>query len=366
VTSVLGNLSDDPQHGDRGRPTISVVMATFNGAKFLEEQLGSLARQTRPPDELIVSDDGSEDGTVEVLKTFAETSPFPVRISENRPRKGYRENFTSAAAQASGDLIAFCDQDDIWSGDKLEKVEIEFADPSILLVHHNSRRVDNSGKDLGLFKPIGSVPRKSAPLTIDPWSFAYGFCQTFRRDLLSHSHLRTLVTDFYFDGEAFAHDQWFFFLAGALGKIAYIDEPLVDYRQHASNVSGALAQRSAAQRTGWPTHRRRSESIDGRLSALRRIEADLADDSPYRPQVRQAVEHYDRFARACAHRVTVYGGPTIWRRAASWLWLIAHGGYRRAHPWSFGAKSLARDALQGICLRRDAPRATSSGPDAGA
>src|SRR5690349_15385572 len=101
---------------------ISVAMATYNGAPFLPEQLQSLAAQTLPPFELVVCDDGSTDRTIQILREFATSAPFPVRIHENSERLGFGDNFLKAAALCQGDWIAFCDQDDIWLPHKLETV----------------------------------------------------------------------------------------------------------------------------------------------------------------------------------------------------------------------------------------------------
>jgi len=101
--------------------SISIVMATFNGAEFLRSQLDSLAFQTLLPIELIISDDHSTDETLQIATSFSKCAPFPVRIYENDSRVGYRANFMRAAALAKGELVAFCDQDDVWMPEKLER-----------------------------------------------------------------------------------------------------------------------------------------------------------------------------------------------------------------------------------------------------
>ena len=95
------------------RLKLSVAMATYNGERFLEQQLLSIARQIRLPDEMVVSDDGSNDGTIDILERFATNAPFPVRIYRNLNPLGYGDNFLKAASLCDGDLIAFSDQDDV-------------------------------------------------------------------------------------------------------------------------------------------------------------------------------------------------------------------------------------------------------------
>ena len=100
--------------------TASIALATYNGEKFLQRQLDTLAAQTRLPDEMAVCDDGSTDGTLEILRQFAETAPFPVRIFQNLKNLGPGRNFRKAFSLCEGDVTFFCDQDDVWFPEKLE------------------------------------------------------------------------------------------------------------------------------------------------------------------------------------------------------------------------------------------------------
>src|SRR4051795_304134 len=94
-----------------GRPVVSVAMATYNGERFLPEMLDSLAAQTRPPDELVVRDDASEDDTVAILNAFARRVPFRVDVHAGGPRLGYAQNFVAATRACTGSVIFFADQD---------------------------------------------------------------------------------------------------------------------------------------------------------------------------------------------------------------------------------------------------------------
>jgi glycosyltransferase involved in cell wall biosynthesis len=94
--------------------TTSVVMTTYNGEKYLQRQLESIAQQSSQPLELIVRDDASKDATVEILRKFQSTVAFEVVVQVNEKNVGFRENFMEAIRQARGEIIAFCDQDDIW------------------------------------------------------------------------------------------------------------------------------------------------------------------------------------------------------------------------------------------------------------
>src|SRR6478672_9070821 len=122
--------------------TVSVALCTFNGAAHLPDQLGSIAAQRRLPDELVVRDDASSDGTCGVIRAFAARVPFPVRFEVNAHRLGSTRNFDRAIAACSGEIIALCDQDDIWRDDKLRLLERRFQDDSIGLVFSDADIVD--------------------------------------------------------------------------------------------------------------------------------------------------------------------------------------------------------------------------------
>ena len=96
---------------------ISIVLCTYNGAAYLREQLDSLRAQTLPFYELVVQDDGSTDGTWELLEDYRrQHSDCRIRLFRNPQRLGYNRNFLTAVQRAEGDCIACCDQDDIWPG----------------------------------------------------------------------------------------------------------------------------------------------------------------------------------------------------------------------------------------------------------
>ena len=112
---------------------ISVIMCTYNGAAYLGEQLDSLRTQTLPPHELVVQDDGSTDGTMDLLRDYQQRHPgLRIRLFANPERLGYNRNFLTAVQRAEGDLIACCDQDDVWHADKLEVLARELGDAPLV------------------------------------------------------------------------------------------------------------------------------------------------------------------------------------------------------------------------------------------
>src|ERR1700678_75351 len=133
-----------------GRNRISVALCTYNGERFLSQQLASVQQQTRLPDEVVVCDDQSTDGTVEMVRAFAASVSFPVRIFENERNLGFAANFERAIGLCEGNLIALSDQDDIWYPVRLERSEQEFtAHPEAGLVFSDADVIDDSNQLVG-------------------------------------------------------------------------------------------------------------------------------------------------------------------------------------------------------------------------
>src|SRR4030095_10826576 len=131
--------------------TFSVAMCTYNGARYVGEQLDSIASQTRPPDELVVCDDRSSDETVQIVEQFAASAKFPVSLEVNSQNLGSTKNFEKAIEICEGDLIALADQDDVWVPSKLEIIEREFdAVPASGLVFTDAEVVDKNLRPLGV------------------------------------------------------------------------------------------------------------------------------------------------------------------------------------------------------------------------
>ena len=130
--------------------TVSVALCTYNGARFVAEQLRSILAQSSPADQIVISDDGSTDGTLEVVRAelAAAGSALPeVIILENPAPLGVTRNFEQAILACTGDLIVLCDQDDTWVPDRLARAEREFAArPDLLLLYSDASLVDEGGE----------------------------------------------------------------------------------------------------------------------------------------------------------------------------------------------------------------------------
>jgi len=225
-------------------PTVSIAMATYNGEKYLREQLDSLAAQTMLPNELVVSDDGSTDRTVEIIQTFALQSPFQIRIFENHSRLGFADNFLKAAELCRFSIIAFCDQDDIWLPSKIERCVSEFLSQDVVMTVHSAELLIE-GKRVGRYDPNIRSHVKVPPNSGDYLRVYPGFALMFRSSLLriTNNFIRpTNASSWGNLPKTVAHDGWIKMLASTFGTIQMMTEILALYRQHDSNTFGSHAK----------------------------------------------------------------------------------------------------------------------------
>jgi glycosyltransferase involved in cell wall biosynthesis len=128
---------------------ISILVATFNGERFLPELLLSLAHQTYQPLEIVFCDDGSTDQTISILEEFARTRPINSKVVRNQKNKGYARNFSEGFNLCQGDYVAFCDQDDVWKKNKLERLATKIKpDLTPSMVFSDCELVDSELKPL--------------------------------------------------------------------------------------------------------------------------------------------------------------------------------------------------------------------------
>ena len=335
-------------------PSISIAMTTCNGAEFLEAQLHSLSHQTRLPAELIVSDDASTDATKAILSSFARHAPFPVRFHENDIRIGYRQNFMRAVGLCQSNLIAFCDQDDVWEPHKLATMERVFDKPDIYLAFHNATVINRRGWSYGGLYRARLDVEISAPLGRDPWIVVPGFTQMFRRELTRFSSLHCLSVDVYWPNETQAHDQWFYFLASVLGRIAFVGEPLVRYRQHGRNAFGWYPDtRSTIERALLGQHFIRGAIASSKACSdvLQRMLAQVIALEEER--VISGIGHYDALHRRLLNRLSIYESKSALTRMKALYAFARNGGYSAIHGAArFGWKEFLVDAYVGVPFGR--------------
>ena len=211
------------------KPLVSIVIATYNGAAYLEEQLESLFAQTYPVIEIIASDDCSTDNTVDILLKYA-SAHKNFTLIKNTTTLGYIKNFEQAMTAASGELIAPCDQDDYWFPNKIALM-VE-AIENYPMLYCDSELVDDKLQSLG--KKMSTIKNLAT----------YDNCLVFATDNCIAGHATLLTRKLFLSAKPFTpqvpHDWWLPFVSTFQGGIKYLDLPLVKYRNHANNFIGAV------------------------------------------------------------------------------------------------------------------------------
>lgn len=215
---------------------VAVVMCTYNGEKFVGEQIESLINQTKVPDCIFISDDKSTDSTVEILNRYAEKYPDLIKVNVNEKNLGYRKNFESVFTRAKDyDIIFFCDQDDVWKSHKLEFICNEMDKNGYDLFFSNAEAVDANLNHIGtafdeFFPGKKKNLFKKAPVKCLGFGSTVTGCTMAVRNTM-FNYCVPFVDDY-------VHDEWISAIVSCIGKVGYTDECLVLYRQHENNVIG--------------------------------------------------------------------------------------------------------------------------------
>lgn len=214
-------------------PIVTVILATYNGERFLPEQLRSLERQTRRPDRVVLRDDGSSDRSIEVIRHWASTVALPLQVVTG-PRLGPAQSFLQALKVAEpADIFMFADQDDVWLPLKIERA-LGFVHwgPDAPPTLYASRLAVVSEQ----LHPIKLTPRptelsfRSAVCESVLTGCTMAFNSVFRERVV-HALPRHVVM----------HDWWLYLLATAAATLVFDETPTVLYRQHGNNAIGAGA-----------------------------------------------------------------------------------------------------------------------------
>jgi hypothetical protein len=303
-------------------PVVAILLGTFNGARYIDEQLESLARQTYPSWRLVVSDDGSQDDTVARVQAFADRfAPGRVHVRSG-PRQGFVQNFLHLACDSSIDAayFAFCDQDDVWDPDRLacSIQALQGLPPNRpLLYGARTRGVDAQGRFL-CWSPLFRRPPSFRNALVQ--SLAGGNTMTFNRaarDLLCHAGPVTVPV----------HDWWVYVVVTACGgAVVYDPQAHIAYRQHGANQIGLSSS--------WvDLVRRQTAVVRGRLKtwnhefeeALQRLDAQMSPDSRH---VFEQFVRARRSGRLGAFMGVIRSGVYRQSRIAQVaLWGAALGGY---------------------------------------
>jgi len=243
------------------RPSVSISLATYNGAPYLKKQIDSILEQVGSNAEIVVVDDSSTDETIRILEEIRDER---IRIIRQERNRGVVKTFERAVMEATGDVIFLCDQDDIWLPEKVETVLRTFAaDKAITLVISNGSLIDATGRSVG--RELYNGDRIPLGFLSNLIKNRYqGSAMAFRREILEAA--------LPFPARISMHDSWIGLVNAIVGRAEYIPAKLILYRQHENNVTA---------RHHGPVHRmvvqrwRLAVGILARLGLLLRIRRDM-------------------------------------------------------------------------------------------
>lgn len=223
--------------GIKNLPLVSIAVCTYNGEKYLREQLDSLVSQTYNNLEIIAVDDCSNDDTTTILEEYS-INYASFNFILNKTNLGYAKNFENAISLCKGEYIALSDQDDIWALDKIEKQVAEIGDYA--LIYHDSHCIDDLGNNID--QNLSDVYRLYEGKSSRPFLF---YNSVSGHSMLFNSKIVPLLFPF---EKQFFHDRWIAFVAAERGGIKLLDEKLVSYRQHQTSITDFLKLKNNDQK----------------------------------------------------------------------------------------------------------------------
>lgn len=221
--------------------TVAVVMATFNGELFIKEQLSSILNQTYSQLKVYISDDGSSDETINIIKDYANKDERIIFLGVNE-KPGVVKNFNRAFLATNEDLVFVSDQDDFWPEDRVEKMlcfydKMKANTQTATLIFTDMTLVDSEGKAISnsFYSNLNIDPEYNKEIKYLTWRCtSYGCTMLVNRELLS------LALPFPDDKHTTMHDNWLILCAANAGNVYYMDYASVYYRQHNYNHTGGM------------------------------------------------------------------------------------------------------------------------------
>lgn len=253
-------------------PVIDILLATYNGESYVVEQIESLLAQTYESWHLYIRDDGSNDSTRAVLEAYQARYAERITLLPLEENLGVIGNFSALLAASKAPYAMFCDQDDVWYPQKLahslevmQKLESQYGSATPCLVHSDAQVVDAG---LGALAASFHQAQKLSPST-------HGLSRQLVQNamlgctVMLNTALRDVALPI--PAEARMHDMWVALLAYAAGQVVYLDQPLMDYRQHDKNAVGlqrrATKQMKAKVNALMCANIAQAQALEGRLEA---------------------------------------------------------------------------------------------------
>lgn len=250
---------------------ISVVLATYNGEKFIRAQLESIFRQSRKPDEIVINDDNSIDKTVDIINTVIKTTDIPILLNINKVRMGYAQNFRNAVSRSHGDIVFLCDQDDVWLEDKIKICM------NVLETKHNVLALST-----GFYFTDSTLSRKKPSDTLKAGQLLKISWKKFIRHPKYPGMSMVFKKMIWSDIDSMdwkpktPHDWMINQYAAANNGLYLLGDKLVLYRQHESNTEGLIKNKKNNN-----IRESRLKQIDELVDALRTIKLQAPDTACY-------------------------------------------------------------------------------------
>ena len=298
------------------QPTVSITLCTYNGTDYLPTQWQSLLSQQQLPDEVVICDDLSTDGTLDLLEQLAAEAPFPVRILKNPVRMGSTKNFERALSECTGDLIFCCDQDDCWLPEKISTfTQYMVKHAGVLVSFCDAWVMDESLKDRrGRFWDVVRFDKRAQTRWLSgemmdvmlDGNRVMGCAMVIRRSFLQ------TVLPIPTDVPGYIYDGWIALVAAALNAIHFIDQPLQLYRTHAQQQIGVREQIPSVPVRLWNrfTRQRNGKLIplqhkQAQLIQINRLLGDrISADAPGFPQLHRRLVHFTMRSRLPSNRLS--------------------------------------------------------------
>ncbi len=270
---------------------ISVILALYNGEKYITEQLDSLRLQTLQPNEVLLFDDGSTDGTVPLVQAYIQKYALPWQLTVNPQNLGYSRNFLQGLRAAKGDLLFLCDQDDVWLPERIEEMcALMQQNPQIAAVSSRYSVIDGQGQPISNHKVTYVIKDFNGKLEQVPigeligCSFIRGFSLCLRKQvvpLVQDLELKSLL----------GHDWYLCILSALQGQLCFYNKCLGFYRVHGGNVS-VFAENHRATLQGTALQKR----INGLKESILAHRSLLGlQDLPNLPTVKPLIQHFCAF-----------------------------------------------------------------------
>jgi hypothetical protein len=338
---------------------LSVALCTFNGEKYLSEQLDSILRQSLLPDELVISDDGSSDHTLPMVEEFGARAPFSVKIFRRAGTPNYTLNFIDCISRCAGEVIALCDQDDVWLPARLaDPCRIFKERPEVGLVIAPAMCTDDQLRPSGTILPTGTHPRGAAPhQALGLWFRPPGLTLTFRAAPVLRFLKLPRVLSYWGQGPA-PFDEWTAFLASIQSDTVVLPRYQILYRRHAGVTTGDPRVTSGVQFALHQARRENHKEIAARtyqhMAAVAQARAALiaklaTEAEPSAQRRMQALpDFYSRVAATQLARAELYLTPSRLRRVTRWSKLLSRGGYRGRSRGGLGLRSFLKDGWMAL------------------